>query len=168
MLFRLAQWHALAKLRVHTGSTLDMLRNITSELGRELRKFRDKTRAAYFPQQSGGSTTARGSRKNKTEGPINLLTYKFHALGDYETTIRTFGITDSYTTQIVSIFTVCIADPDVQLYLGRTSTPTGQTILRMAHLCWTVAHGTRTELANVGIAARQPLLRYSQLVSADD
>jgi hypothetical protein len=128
-LFRLAQWHALAKLRVHTGSTLDMLRDITAELGRELRKFHDKTCATYFPQQSGGTTTARGTRKNSSEGPINLLTYKFHALGDYETTIRTFGTTDSYTTQIVRIFTVHITDHDLQLYLGRTSTPTGQTIL---------------------------------------
>jgi hypothetical protein len=59
MLFCLAQWHALAKLQVHTGSTLDMLRNITSELGRELCKFHDKTCASYFSQQSGGSTMAR-------------------------------------------------------------------------------------------------------------
>ncbi|KAJ3724782.1 hypothetical protein C8R42DRAFT_640705 [Lentinula raphanica] len=31
---------------------------------------------------------------------FNLNTYKFHALGDYPWTIRTFGTTDSYSTQL--------------------------------------------------------------------
>jgi hypothetical protein len=34
----------------------------------------------------------------------NLTIYKVHALGDYAHTIRFFGTTDSYTTQIVSQF----------------------------------------------------------------
>lgn len=34
---------------------------------------------------------------------LNLCTYKFHALGDYVRTIRMFGTTDSYSTQIVSV-----------------------------------------------------------------
>jgi hypothetical protein len=29
---------------------------------------------------------------------FNINTYKFHALGDYETMIHRFGTTDSYTT----------------------------------------------------------------------
>lgn len=37
----------------------------------------------------------------------NLLTYKLHALGDYVSTIRLFGTTDSYSTQIVSIISIC-------------------------------------------------------------
>ena len=32
---------------------------------------------------------------------FSLLTYKLHALGDYAASIRLFGTTDSYTTQIV-------------------------------------------------------------------
>lgn len=32
---------------------------------------------------------------------LNLCTYKLHALGDYVQTIRLFGTTDSYSTQIV-------------------------------------------------------------------
>lgn len=32
---------------------------------------------------------------------LNLSTYKVHALGDYVNTIRTFGTTDSYSTQTV-------------------------------------------------------------------
>ncbi|KAJ3768539.1 hypothetical protein FB446DRAFT_608422, partial [Lentinula raphanica] len=34
---------------------------------------------------------------------FNLNTYKFHALGDYPWTIRTFGTTDSYSTQLVRV-----------------------------------------------------------------
>lgn len=34
---------------------------------------------------------------------FNLLTYKLHALGDYTASIRLFGTTDSYTTQIVRV-----------------------------------------------------------------
>src|SRR6267378_4152421 len=39
LLYRLAEWHALAKLRMHTDPTLDFLDSITSILGRELRRF---------------------------------------------------------------------------------------------------------------------------------
>jgi hypothetical protein len=32
---------------------------------------------------------------------LNLLTYKYHFLGDYSDAIRQFGMTDSYSTQMV-------------------------------------------------------------------
>src|SRR6266498_1347136 len=32
---------------------------------------------------------------------LNIFTYKFHALGDYVWTIRLFGGTDSFSTQLV-------------------------------------------------------------------
>jgi len=34
---------------------------------------------------------------------FNIHTYKFHALGDYEKMIKMFGMTDSYTTQVVIV-----------------------------------------------------------------
>jgi len=34
---------------------------------------------------------------------FSLKTYKFHLLGDYCNTIRQFGMTDSYSTQPVSL-----------------------------------------------------------------
>jgi len=34
---------------------------------------------------------------------LNLLTVKFHFLGDYVSHIRLFGTTDSYSTQLVGI-----------------------------------------------------------------
>ena len=43
---------------------------------------------------------AMSRRRLKT---LNLNTYKFHSLGDYASTIRMYGTTDSYTTEVVSM-----------------------------------------------------------------
>lgn len=50
-----------------------------------------------------------GGRKTKK---FNLNTYKFHAMGDYVRSIRLFGTTDSFTTQIVSECTVFSSQSD--------------------------------------------------------
>lgn len=128
LLYRLAEWHALAKLRMHTDSTLDLLESTTTELGREMRSFRKGTCAQFHTTELPGEQAARARRKSrkkksntvpavhaepttatrkpaveKSEGKqFNLITYKFHALADYVKTIRLFGSTDSYTSQIVS------------------------------------------------------------------
>lgn len=118
----MAEWHALAKLRMHTEVTLKHLENATVAIGKELRSFRDKSRDAYTCKELPGETSwrARHQRKKKEKEPpsdnapplpelppktklLNLCTYKLHALGDYVHTIRMFGTTDSYSTQIVSI-----------------------------------------------------------------
>ena len=46
---------------------------------------------------------------------LNLFTYKFHALGDYVRTIRLFGGTDSYSTQLVGITSAII--PSIMLLI---------------------------------------------------
>lgn len=43
LLYRLGEWHALAKLRMHTENTLRDLTLKTTEVGILLREFRDKT-----------------------------------------------------------------------------------------------------------------------------
>jgi hypothetical protein len=43
LLFDLAHWHALAKPRMHTDITLDILSQVTTSLGNTLRQFEDKT-----------------------------------------------------------------------------------------------------------------------------
>jgi len=43
-----------------------------------------------------------GQTSRKPKG-LNLLTVKFHFLGDYVCHIRLFGTTDSYSTQLVSM-----------------------------------------------------------------
>ena len=100
LLYKAAEWHALAKLRLHTDSTLSLLEAVTREFGRLMRKFRDKTSDEFDTVDLPRETGARkgGARSKK----LNLNTYKFHALGDYVATIRLFGTTDSYSTQLVS------------------------------------------------------------------
>jgi hypothetical protein len=75
-------------------------------MGKELRKFRNKTCTAFSstrPDAGATSQAPRGQRKNVDHAPVNLLTYKLHAMGDYEATIRAYGTTDSYNTQIVHV-----------------------------------------------------------------
>jgi hypothetical protein len=54
--------------------------------------------AGSEPRQTEPSAQLKAKPKRKT---FNLFTYKLHALGDYARTIRLFGTTDSYSTQIV-------------------------------------------------------------------
>ena len=132
LLYRTAEWHALAKLRIHTDSTLDLLQEATRELGRLLRQFRDRTSDEFdtveLPSKTGTEKKGGSSSKKKK---LNLNTYKFHSLGDYVTTIRLFGTTDSYSTQLVSrvlyhaVFYVVTSS-----LAGRTRAPSCQEALR--------------------------------------
>lgn len=123
LLYRTAEWHALAKLRMHTDSTLEHLRRLTKEFGSLMRQFRDHTCpqfntvelprevAARKRRQQRHSGRAKVSKDDGPEGPssassrklksINLSTIKFHFLGDYVPTIQRYGCTDSYSTQLV-------------------------------------------------------------------
>ena len=49
---------------------------------------------------SGGNSAAQFS-KDPCQKTFNLDTYKYHSLGDYTSTIRRFGTTDSYSTTMV-------------------------------------------------------------------
>ncbi|KIK32956.1 hypothetical protein CY34DRAFT_813946 [Suillus luteus UH-Slu-Lm8-n1] len=114
LLYRFAQWHALAKLRLHTESTVTFLEETFNILSRKLRKFRDATCAAFttvelpkeraarqrkLAQRSESNTAPPGSSGARVKR-FNLNTYKFHAMGDYVRTIRLFGSTDSFTSQM--------------------------------------------------------------------
>jgi hypothetical protein len=117
LLFRTAEWHAFAKLRLHTESTLQHLERLTTELGQLTRKFRDTTQSAFATVELPKETEARKRRQNSGKGKekatagnasgknlkhLNLSTYKWHALGDYVRAIRLFGPTDGFSTQVVS------------------------------------------------------------------
>jgi hypothetical protein len=117
LLFRLAEWHALAKLRLHTDDSLDKLDEALNALGKQLRRFQQFTCSAFQTMELPREVAARQRRQDadfhstnqeaKASGArlktFNLLTYKLHALGDYTASIRFFGTTDSYTTQIVRV-----------------------------------------------------------------
>ena len=103
LLYKAAEWHALAKLRLHTDSTLSHLNVVMREFGHLMRQFcnksSDKFNTVDLPRETGARKGGARSRK------LNLNTYKFHTLGDYVATIRLFGTTDSYSTQLVcSVF----------------------------------------------------------------
>ena len=134
LLYLASYWHSLAKLRVHTETTLKVLDHVTVLFSKALRHFKEVTcpcfstvetdreykarhRAAeqrnLKTRQDTNTTvamtvesTASGARSTSTSGKrpktFNLLTSKLHALGDYVETIKMFGTTDSYSTQIVS------------------------------------------------------------------
>ena len=103
LLYKAAEWQALAKLRMHTDSTLNLLTAITREFGRLMRQFRDETSNKFhtveFPRETGAR---KGGERSSKQKKLNLNTYKFHSLGDYVAAIRRFGTTDSYSTQVVS------------------------------------------------------------------
>ncbi|KAG1740142.1 uncharacterized protein EDB91DRAFT_1053371, partial [Suillus paluster] len=110
----LAEWHALAKLQLHTDDSLARLDQALDGLGKQLRKFQQFTCSAFqtveLPcevaahqrrcetnlQSTNGGTRSSGAHPRI----FNLSTYKLHVLGDYVGSIRLFGTTDSYTTQI--------------------------------------------------------------------
>jgi hypothetical protein len=125
LLFTMAHWHGLAKLRLHSDLTLDIMDDVTSAVGRQFRAFKATVCLAYdtseLPQETEvctrrqtrqvaakakrapvgnvepGSPVKNVRRKKK----FNLQTYKFHALGDYVSTIRRYGTCDSYSTEPV-------------------------------------------------------------------
>jgi hypothetical protein len=141
LLYRMAEWHSFAKLRMHTDPTIDHLERLTSEIGRLMRGFKNTTcaefdtfelprevaarnrreqRAATAQAAAGSGPTpaataptaaAPPATKSKKKVTLNLNTYKWHALGDYVSTIRLFGPTDSYSTQLVGFFSSIFDSP---------------------------------------------------------
>lgn len=133
LLYQFAQWHALAKLRMHSDSTVTFLEDTFKKLSRKLRKFRrdcasfnttelPKEKAARqrrLAQQPGTNPSADSSGPRAKK--FNLNTYKFHAMADYARSIRLFGTTDSFSTQMVC--TCCIsATYASSIWPGRTRT----------------------------------------------
>ena len=105
---------------MHTEETLEMMDEVTQSLGDSMCAFEAETCPAFptkelkreaqgrqpreaqaHKQQHHTVSTETPARKAKT---LNLRLYKFHALGDYTTSIRMYGTTDSYSTQPVSTF----------------------------------------------------------------
>ncbi|KAG1784229.1 hypothetical protein EV702DRAFT_1191232 [Suillus placidus] len=113
-LFTLAHWHGVAKLRMHSDLTLDILDQITTELGNQFHKFKVDVCAAYDARELDKEDKNPSKQEERPEGieefaehnvlhrkvSFNLQTYKFHSLGDYASCIRHFGTTDSYSTEL--------------------------------------------------------------------
>ena len=128
LLFELLTWHAFAKSRLHTETTVTDLENSTRRLGEALRTFKNVVCSAYktyellqekaacsrceaaanakrtsnLPVSITTETTAKTISSSWRLHQFNLDTYKIHALGDYADAIRQFGTADSYNSQTVS------------------------------------------------------------------
>ncbi|KAG8723471.1 hypothetical protein FRC09_003185 [Ceratobasidium sp. 395] len=114
IIFTMAQWHALGKLRMHTSSTIKSLDDHTTVLGRRMRRFQKSTAAAFKTVETnqefqarqrrheraalaaGSTSVAPLERKVKT---LSLNTFKFHSQGDYSSAVVRLGATDNWTTQ---------------------------------------------------------------------
>lgn len=70
LLFRLAEWHALAKLRLHTETTLSRLESVTTILGRELRRFSNVTCRSFSTEELPKEAAARGRRQSRQKAKV--------------------------------------------------------------------------------------------------
>ncbi|KIJ43684.1 hypothetical protein M422DRAFT_252926 [Sphaerobolus stellatus SS14] len=118
LIFVCAEWHALAKLRMHTEFTLQRLEVATTAVGQMVRKFAAVTCAEFETEELDQEYQARKRRIKQKESngrsqhqsdaiilqpkkkTFNYHTPKFHFLGDYAPTIRWFGSTAGYSTQM--------------------------------------------------------------------
>ncbi|KAH9012682.1 hypothetical protein EDB84DRAFT_1278570, partial [Lactarius hengduanensis] len=119
LLFLLATWHAYAKLRLHTDTTLQMFETVGKALCHALRHFATVTSPQYMTKELAREANARITRgraqattrntrakqsaskttKVKKAKRFNMTTYKIHCIPDYPDAIRRYGTTDSYSTQ---------------------------------------------------------------------
>ncbi|KAH9161682.1 hypothetical protein EDB89DRAFT_2029564 [Lactarius sanguifluus] len=120
LLFLLATWHAYAKLRLHTDTTLEMFQTVGTTLCQALRHFASVTCPRYATKELPREANARVARqrkgatrsnaesqstgnartgKERTGKQFNMSTYKIHCIPDYVPAIRKYGTTDSYSTQ---------------------------------------------------------------------
>jgi len=65
LLFVMAHWHGLAKLRMHNDLTLDVMDAVTVSLGDKLRAFSQKTCAAFETKELPREAAARVHRETK-------------------------------------------------------------------------------------------------------
>jgi hypothetical protein len=78
LLFVVAHWHSLAKLRMHNDLTLGVMNALTSSLGEKLREFKDVTCAAFVTRELEREFNARARRgaKKDAEKQKKTLTAK--------------------------------------------------------------------------------------------
>ncbi|TFK88006.1 hypothetical protein K466DRAFT_645664 [Polyporus arcularius HHB13444] len=110
LIFMLATWHSLAKLRLHSEDTLTFFEQITKMLGTAMRAFERHVCSAFDTKELPSETMARQRRAaaKRKKAPARsakrrkfngMHTYKYHRLGDYPASIRRHGTTDNTSTQ---------------------------------------------------------------------
>ena len=136
LLFIFATWHALAKLHIHTDTSLKLLDTATMALGNALRYFTYvtcpefdtfKTTAEYAKRQrqqaatTSSTSTAAPSTTSRQPRRFSLKTIKLHFLGDYVSCIKTFGTTDNYNSALVCRAQSTFSRPELTHVRGRVA-----------------------------------------------
>ncbi len=65
LLYRTAEWHALAKLRMQTEGSLKLLDDLTTEFGQLIRQFRDLTCNTFATVELPCEAAARERRRQE-------------------------------------------------------------------------------------------------------
>lgn len=118
LIYLVSTVHMLAKLHLHTDATVSSLHEFTKQFGEALRKFKNVTCAAHETKElpnnyekwlcregrlyAQGQTPKLPSR-TAMEHVFNINTYKIHVLANYAHHIMKYGMTDQYSTSIVSL-----------------------------------------------------------------
>jgi hypothetical protein len=119
LLYRAAEWHGFAKMRMHTDSTLKHLDDLTTEFGKLVRDFETSSRSQFTTVELPRETEARKRRHKQaqTSGVSHLKIQLAENGHDHSTfshtsgtrletmsSIRLFGGIDGISTQIVRGF----------------------------------------------------------------
>jgi len=72
LLYWTAEWHALAKSRMHTDTTLEHLRRLTKEFGSLMQQFRDQTCSQFNTVELPHEVAARN--RNQQHGQAKVST----------------------------------------------------------------------------------------------
>jgi hypothetical protein len=119
LLYVMAYFHGLEKMRLHTQTTLQAVKLATPALGDELRRFKsdmaDKIETKETPREKQArarraarlaSKTGRAAPAGSSEArpkKLNLNTLKVHRLGHVAANIEEHGSLDSVDCRIVSV-----------------------------------------------------------------
>jgi hypothetical protein len=117
LLYVMAYFHALEKMRLHTGCTIEAIKLATPVLGDELRSFKslmaDQIDTKETPREVAARARRATRKASKTGRPVpestgearpkelNLNTLKVHRLGHVAQCIEEYGSLDSYDSRIV-------------------------------------------------------------------
>lgn len=98
---------------MYTDQTLDIFDGITTAIGEKICYFSTTTCDAFLTKELQQETEAqqccvlkKNTRQDGSALPkkFNIHTIKNHSLGDYPNKICCFGTTDSFSTELVSVF----------------------------------------------------------------
>ena len=159
LLYRTAEWHALAKSRMHTNTMLEHLHCLTKEFGSLMWQFRDQTCSQFdtvdLPREVAAQNRnrqhghAKVSRKGLTddgpEGPMSALTHQVNQTPNAASSPEgnTMQVPSSCKLRMINLFTTkfhFLGDyvQAIQRF-GCTDSFSTQ-LVRLLFLCWQTKH----------------------------